>query len=85
MHPKNAAIPKLFIIGDRDTFTSVSSFQKFIAQVSSIVEEEAEGGGERIDNTVESVIVKNVDHFWHHQERFVTNAINEFLEKWRFM
>lgn len=58
-------LPRLFVMGDQDNFTSCAQFQSKI-------------GAFQHDNTT-GTILKAVDHFFHRQEANLINTIEEWL------
>lgn len=70
-HMKKAAaitdMPRLFIMGDQDNFTSVDTFSKTVERdFATTVRKEAR-------------IIENVDHFFHRQEGEAVKLIGEWL------
>ncbi|KAJ3071033.1 hypothetical protein HDU98_005919 [Podochytrium sp. JEL0797] len=57
-------IPKLFLIGNKDNFTSVKSFTQLTATIPE---------KKRIE------IVDGMDHFWGHQEEIVVESIRKWI------
>ena len=52
--------PKLFIIGDRDNFTGLKSFQKMFSQLA---------------DPKEQLVCEGLDHFWFGKEQLLYEAI----------
>ncbi|KAI8800713.1 Alpha/Beta hydrolase protein [Cladochytrium replicatum] len=57
-------IPKLFVIGDSDTFSSVRSFETFVSG---------------INDPKTTVVVPGVDHFWFGQEEVLVEEVRRWM------
>jgi len=57
-------IPKLFIIGDKDQFSSISKWRSLV---------------ERIQDPKHIVVIEGVDHFWWNKENKLVDSIEQWL------
>ncbi|KAI9354557.1 Alpha/Beta hydrolase protein, partial [Zopfochytrium polystomum] len=57
-------MPKLFIMGSKDNFTSVKSFQDFVAS---------------IPQPRQVKLIDGIDHFWFESEHIITECINLWM------
>lgn len=60
-----AAIPKLFVIGDRDEFSSADGLRTFVEQ--------------NVSDPKQVVVVPGADHFVFNQEHLVTDPVVKFM------
>ncbi|KAL7752958.1 hypothetical protein RI367_001409 [Sorochytrium milnesiophthora] len=65
-----AALPKLVIVGDSDSFTSVSGVRSFVETVC---------GSEGDDPCADVMIVPGYDHFWFGNEDQVTGRVQRWV------
>jgi alpha/beta superfamily hydrolase len=58
-------IPKLFITGSNDNFSSSSNWKEFVG---------------RVNGDIEVVLIENIDHFWFGNEDTLTNHITTWVK-----
>ena len=72
-------IPKLFLMGTKDQFTSLTSFQSFISLISK-------NATSRVNTVmphkvIKSVVVEGVDHFWGGFKIKLVEEIEQFIDQ----